>query len=177
MRMHLISGVLVGQVGAGIPLGLAEKVTLIFCVLLVLFAEMLNTALEQLVDLATEQLHEKARITKDAAAGGVLVLAIGTVVIFAAVLVHKADVLLAHPQEIQRQALWGIPLTFCIGALMHESRKPLAVDLLLGVVSLGLWAVTVTWSESYVFSAMTFGFLLVAIATARVRRLRSAARE
>ena len=80
MRMHIISAVLVGLVGAGIPLGLAEKVTLIFCVLLVLFAEMLNSALEQLVDLAIQQFDEKARLTKDAAAGGVLVLAIGTTV-------------------------------------------------------------------------------------------------
>jgi diacylglycerol kinase (ATP) len=39
MRMHLISGLLVGLVGSGIPLGLVEKVTLIFCVLLVLFAD------------------------------------------------------------------------------------------------------------------------------------------
>src|SRR5215813_14017959 len=80
MRIHML---------AGIPLGLVEKVTLIFCVLLIFFAEILNTALEQLVDLAVEQLHEKARLAKDAAAAGVLVLAIGTVVIFAAILVHN----------------------------------------------------------------------------------------
>ncbi|RYZ44104.1 MAG: diacylglycerol kinase family protein, partial [Myxococcaceae bacterium] len=74
MRVHLISGVLVGLVGSGIPLGLAEKVTLIFCVLLIFFAEILNSALEQLVDLAVQQFDEKARLTKDAAAAGVLVL-------------------------------------------------------------------------------------------------------
>ena len=38
MRMHLIAAIMVGLVGSGIPLGLAEKVTMIFCVLLVLFA-------------------------------------------------------------------------------------------------------------------------------------------
>src|SRR5688500_10845600 len=87
MKVHVAAGMLVGLVGSGIPLGLAEKVTLIFCVLLVMFAEILNSALEQLVDLAIQQFDEKARITKDAAAAGVLVLALGTVVIFAAVLV------------------------------------------------------------------------------------------
>jgi short-subunit dehydrogenase len=92
MRMHVIAGLLVGLVGGGIPLGLAEKVTLIFCVLLVLFAEMLNSAMEQLVDLAVQQFDEKAKLTKDIAAAGVLVLAIGTVVIFAAVVVHNAGV-------------------------------------------------------------------------------------
>ncbi|HYI03132.1 diacylglycerol kinase family protein, partial [Hyalangium sp.] len=44
MRVHLVSAVLVGLVGSGIPLGLAEKVTLIFCVLLIFFAEILNSA-------------------------------------------------------------------------------------------------------------------------------------
>ena len=68
MRMHMISSLLVGLVGSGIPLGLAEKVTLIFCVLLVLFAEMLNSAMEQLVDLAIQQFDEKAKLTKDIAA-------------------------------------------------------------------------------------------------------------
>ena len=89
MRIHVMSAILVGLVGSGIPLGLAEKVTLIFCVLLVFFAEILNSALEHLVDLAMQQFDEKARVTKDAAAAGVLVLAIGTVVIFAALLVHN----------------------------------------------------------------------------------------
>src|SRR5262249_44542275 len=72
MRLHIVAAVLVGLVGSGIPLGLAEKVTLIFCVMLVFFAEILNTALEHLVDLAVQQFDEKARVAKDAAAAGVL---------------------------------------------------------------------------------------------------------
>src|SRR5207245_4454235 len=110
MRIHLVCAILVGLVGSGIPLGLSEKVTLIFCVLLIFFAEILNTALEQLVDLAIQQFDEKARLTKDIAAAGVLVLAIGTVVIFAAILVHNADTVLSHGSEIQRQVLFGVPL-------------------------------------------------------------------
>jgi diacylglycerol kinase (ATP) len=88
-------------VGSGLPLGLAEKVTLIFCVLLVFFAEILNSALETLVDLATQEFDEKARVTKDAAAAAVLVLSIGSAVIFAALLVHNWQTVLAsgaaHP--------------------------------------------------------------------------------
>ena len=171
MRMHIISAVLVGLVGSGIPLGLAEKVTLIFCVLLVLFAEMLNSALEQLVDLAIQQFDEKARLTKDAAAGGVLVLAIGATVIFAAVLVHNADVVLDNLIDVQRQVIWGTPLTICAGVLMHERKKPLLFDLAVFLLGLWIWAVTVTWSQSLVFSAMLFGMLVVAGAAARARRL------
>ncbi len=178
MRMHIISGVMVSLVGAGIPLGLAEKVTLIFCVLLVLFAEMMNSALEQMVDLATTQIDERARLTKDIAAAGVLVLAIGTTVIFAAVLVHNADVLFANLPAIQRQVLVGGPLTVLAGALMHEAKKPVAVDVLFLVAALGCWLLSLTWTESQVFSSMTLGFLILCGATAysrqKTRRLQGA---
>jgi diacylglycerol kinase (ATP) len=170
MRMHIISAILVGMVGSGIPLGLAEKVTLIFCVLLVLFAEMLNSALEQLVDLAIQQFDEKAKLTKDIAAAGVLVLAIGTVVIFAAVLVHNAQTIFDNATAIQRQVAFGVPITFLGGALMHEQKKPKWLDALFALAALGLWGVTVTWTESQVFSAMTLGMLVVCIAAAVSRQ-------
>jgi diacylglycerol kinase (ATP) len=172
MRMHVISAILVGLVGSGIPLGLAEKVTLIFCVLLVLFAEMLNSALEQLVDLAIQQFDEKAKLTKDIAAAGVLVLAIGTVVIFAAVLVHNAEVVLASGQAIVRQVEVGAPITFLAGALMHEARRPRWLDVVMTVLAFGLWAASLTFTQSEVFAAMTFGLLVVCANTALVRQRR-----
>ena len=166
MRMHLISAIMVGLVGSGIPLGLAEKVTMIFCVLLVLFAEVLNSALEHLVDLATEEMHEHAKHAKDAAAAGVLVLAIGSTVVFALVLVSNADAIFTSTELIQRQVLYGTPITFLAGALMHEQKKPLWVDGLMFVVAVALLGYTVTWSQSYVLSAMTFGMLVVCFAAA-----------
>ena len=170
MRMHMISSLLVGLVGSGIPLGLAEKVTLIFCVLLVLFAEMLNSALEQLVDLAVQQFDEKAKLTKDIAAAAVLVLAIGTVVLFAAVLVHNANVIFENLPAIERQVVFGVPLVFLGGALMHEQVKPAWLDALLGIAAFGLWGVLTSWTESEVFSAMTLGLLLVCAAAAWSRQ-------
>lgn len=170
MRMHIIAGLLVGLVGSGIQLGLAEKVTLVFCVLLVLFAEMLNSALEQLVDLAVQQFDEKAKLTKDIAAAAVLVLAIGTVVLFAAVLVHNVETILNNLAAIQRQVLFGVPLVFLGGALMHEQPKPRWVDALLALAVLGVWGVMTTWTASPVFSAMTLGLLLVCINAAWARQ-------
>ncbi len=176
MRMHVLSGIMVSLVGAGIPLGLAEKVTLIFCVMLVLFAEMMNSALEQMVDLATTQIDERARLTKDIAAAGVLVLAIGTAVIFAAVLVHNADAVLGNLDAVHRQVLVGGPLTLCAGGLMHESRKPVWADALFLLAALGCWLLSITWTESQVFSSMTLGFLIVCTAAAvKRRRLTNAA--
>ena len=170
MRVHLISAVLVGLVGSGIPLGLAEKVTLIFCVLLIFFAEILNSALEHLVDLAVQQFDEKARLTKDAAAAGVLVLALGTVVIFAAILVHNWETVRESTGAIIRQVVFGLPLTACAVALVLPGPRPAWVDLgafLGGFVLLALLSMR---SASIVFSAMTAGLLFVAGAAAHQRR-------
>ncbi|MBK7860259.1 MAG: diacylglycerol kinase family protein [Archangiaceae bacterium] len=166
MRMHLVAAIMVGLVGSGIPLGLAEKVTMIFCVLLVLFAEVLNSALEHLVDLATDTVHENARHAKDAAAAGVLVLALGSTVIFALILVHNAEAIASNGALVQRQVLVGAPITFLGGALMHEQKKPLWLDGAMFFAAICLLGYTLTWSQSLVLSAMTFGMLVVCVAAA-----------
>ena len=170
MRVHLISGVLVGLVGSGIPLGLAEKVTLIFCVLLIFFAEILNSALEHLVDLAVQQFDEKARLTKDAAAAGVLVLALGTVVIFAAILVHNWETVRASVDAITRQVTLGLPLTACVIALVLPHRRPAAVDVAAFVGAFALLAVLALGTASMVFTALTGGLIFVAGSAAYQRR-------
>lgn len=53
---------------------------------LVFFAELINTAIESLVDLSTQEYHNLAKIAKDCAAGAVLVLAICSVVVFGLIL-------------------------------------------------------------------------------------------
>jgi len=170
MRIHVTAAVLVSLVGSGISLGLAEKVTLIFCVLFMFFAEILNSALEHLVDLAVQEVHENARSSKDAAAAGVLVLAIGTVVIFAAILVHNWEAVASHGPEIRRQVLLGIPVAATCALLMMDVAKSPAVDAGLFLIGCGLLAVLTSWSTSYVFSSMTFGLLIVAGDSARLRR-------
>lgn len=172
MRVHVTAALMVGLVGSGVRLGLAEKVTMIFCVLFVLFAEVLNTALEALTDLAISELDERARLAKDAAAGGVLVLAVGTVVIFAAVVVHNAAEVFSNPGAILRQLLTGAPLLGLCGLLMASSRLTSGRAAALGLSALGLVALQATWTESYVFSAMTAGFVVVAWAAAGRRRMR-----
>jgi diacylglycerol kinase (ATP) len=169
MKVHVVSAILVGLVGSGLPLGLAEKVTLIFCVLLVFFAEILNSALETLVDLATQEFDEKARVTKDAAAAAVLVLSIGSVVIFAALLVHNWNAVLASGPRIQRQVLFGVPLAGCAALLMRDRPRPWIQDALAFAAGLGLCAILATWTTSAVFTAMTAGLLVLALAAARVR--------
>lgn len=58
-----------------------EWVILSFTIALVLFAEFVNTAIETIVDLVTEEYHEKAKIAKDVAAGSVVITALNSIVV------------------------------------------------------------------------------------------------
>jgi len=91
MKIHVLSGTAVGLAGAELPLSLPARLALVLAVMLVVAAEMGNSALEALVDLHTKEFREEARRVKDAAAGGVLVLAIGAVLLAIAVAVGNLD--------------------------------------------------------------------------------------
>ena len=80
MRRHFLAALLI------FPLILLLRVTDIEFVLIalsisfVLFAELMNTAVEAVVDLVSPDFHPLARIAKDVAAGAVLMAAIGAAV-------------------------------------------------------------------------------------------------
>lgn len=170
MKVHFVSAVLVGLVGSGIPLGLAEKITLIFCVLLIFFAEILNTALEALVDLHTEDFRDLARVTKDTAAAGVLVLAAGTVVIFVTLLYYNWPTVLASGRRVAYQSALGIPFAACVTLLLRGRPRPAGQDLAAFVMGTGLYVGLVRNTESYVFTSLLGLLFLVAADFARRRR-------
>lgn len=58
-----------------------EWVVLSLTIAFVLFAELVNTAIETTVDLITEEFSEKAKFAKDVSAGAVLISAINSVVV------------------------------------------------------------------------------------------------
>ncbi|MDH7499535.1 MAG: diacylglycerol kinase, partial [candidate division NC10 bacterium] len=59
----------------------ADLLILIFTIILVIWAELFNTALEFVVDLLADRYHPLARSAKDVAAGGVLIVSFGALVI------------------------------------------------------------------------------------------------
>lgn len=166
MRVHAVAALLVCLVGSGVPLGVAEETILIFCILLVFFAEILNSALEALVDLATEKLHEKARITKDAAAAGVLVLALGVVVVFAAILLHNWDVVAGNRPLVLRHVRYGVPLALCQVLLVLPGRRPPVLDLGAFLAGGALLATLARGTTSAVFTALAALLLVIAYAAA-----------
>lgn len=81
MQIHCVATVVV--VLAGIWLGLSRTE---WCICLILFGlilglELVNTAVEAVVDLASEDYHPLAKKAKDTAAGAVLIAAIAAAVI------------------------------------------------------------------------------------------------
>jgi diacylglycerol kinase (ATP) len=59
----------------------SEFLFISLAVIIVLAAELLNTAVEAMVDLLSPEQHEKARQAKDIAAGAVLITALGSAII------------------------------------------------------------------------------------------------
>lgn len=80
MRWHCLSAVAVVVVALFFRISASEFMLLALAVTLVLFAELINTAMEVLVDLVSPEFHPLAKRAKDVAAGAVLVTAIGAVV-------------------------------------------------------------------------------------------------
>lgn len=81
MRYHFITAVAVLLLSLFLNLSWIEFSILAFCITLVLFAEVINTAIEVTIDLISEEFHPLARIAKDVAAGAVLLAAVGSLAI------------------------------------------------------------------------------------------------
>lgn len=81
IKKQLIIAIVVVVVSLFFNLSKAEFLCFLFTIILILFAEMVNTAIETVVDLCTEVYHPKAKIAKDVAAGGVVITAINAVIV------------------------------------------------------------------------------------------------
>ena len=68
-----------------------EFLCLVFAVVLVIFSEMCNTAIETIVDLYTDLYHPKAKIAKDLGAGCVLLMSINSVIVAYFLFFRKID--------------------------------------------------------------------------------------
>ncbi|SHE64792.1 diacylglycerol kinase (ATP) [Seinonella peptonophila] len=80
MRIHFVIALVVLIISFYLPLNRLEVLILFLSIAMVLFAELLNTVLETIVDMVTQEFHPLAKIAKDVAAGAVL-LTVGLAVI------------------------------------------------------------------------------------------------
>ena len=89
MKIHVNIMALVIIFGLILNISVGEWFVCIICFAIVISAEMFNTAFEQMVDIAMPEKDPRAKFVKDVAAGGVLVLAIASLVIGLIIFVPK----------------------------------------------------------------------------------------
>jgi undecaprenol kinase len=81
MRIHLALSVIVLIIGFLFSLSSTEWIFVLFAIGGMFALEMINSAIERVVDLVTDQYHPLAKQAKDIAAGAVLIYAILSVTI------------------------------------------------------------------------------------------------
>jgi len=80
-QVHLFVTIVICAASWAWGLSRIEWLILVLTIVLVLAMEAINTAVEAVVDLASPEYHPLAKLAKDVAAGGVLLVALGAVVI------------------------------------------------------------------------------------------------
>lgn len=176
MKIHWVCALAVVMVGMALPLAIAPRVALLFGLLLVLVLEVLNAALEGVVDLATGAWSYPAKVAKDAAAGAVLVMAGGSAVVLTDVLVHAWSVVEANPDAVLWTVGFGVPcllgLALTVG-LPHRLKMQWATT---AGLSLAFFVPLAWCSEDPVFAGLGSVLILLAfVARAREPALTSRA--
>ena len=81
MRFHVVAAVLVLVASLLVGVSKMELAILVLTILIVFVTEMLNTAMEFVVDMVTSEYHPLAKLAKDVSAGAVLVSSVGAVLV------------------------------------------------------------------------------------------------
>ena len=88
-RLHALAAVLILILGGWLNLDRIEWMLVLLSIFLIFAAEAFNTALEHLTDLVSPEYHVLAGKTKDAAAAGVLLIAMGVFLVGLLIFVPK----------------------------------------------------------------------------------------
>ncbi|EGO63323.1 diacylglycerol kinase family protein [Acetonema longum] len=89
MRLHGLTAIAVLVLGWYLNFSPLEKGILVLTVTMVLAAEMVNTAIEAVIDLISPGFHPLAKVAKDVAAGAVFIAAVAAAFIGWALFVPK----------------------------------------------------------------------------------------
>lgn len=98
-RIHIAAAMGIVMMGAFYRIAAGDWLILVLAIISVWFAETINTAFEYLCDVVSPEKNEAVRYAKDIAAGAVLIMAIGAVVIGAIVMFPYIKTGLLEPQS------------------------------------------------------------------------------
>jgi diacylglycerol kinase (ATP) len=180
MRIHFAIAVAVLATAAALGVSKLELIALLLAIAFVLIAEMINSAIEGAIDVATTSFDPMAKLAKDIAAGAVLIAAVNAVAIGYLVFAGKAadrtarvlDRLRDAPAEITVIALVITVIIVIVTKAWTGKGTPLRGGLPSGHAAIGfaIWmAATYIVGDSHRFliSGLTF-IMAVLVAQTRV---------
>ena len=88
-KVHVVAAVSVLLMGYAVQLSVNEWLWIVLAIALVMVVELINTAIEILVDLVSPGIHPKAGAIKDLAAGSVLITAAFALIVASVILLPK----------------------------------------------------------------------------------------
>lgn len=118
VRYHFYAAVLILLASTLLGVSRSEFIALSIVVIIVLAAELLNTAIEAAIDLFSLEFHPKAKAAKDIAAGAVLVTAIGAALVGWVILYPPMKRTITGGLKITRQHPPDIALTSLVIVLI-----------------------------------------------------------
>lgn len=89
MKIHILAMAIVIALGIFFKLNKIEWCIITIAIVMVISAELFNTAIETVVDMVSPQKNLQAKLAKDIAAGAVLVFAIGSAIIGLIIFIPK----------------------------------------------------------------------------------------
>lgn len=89
LKIHCAFAVAAVILGVALRISEAGWLAVVCCIMVVMALEVVNTAIESVVDLVSPEWHELAKRAKDCAAGAVYLAAIGSLVVAAIVYVPR----------------------------------------------------------------------------------------
>lgn len=177
LRYHFYSAAVVLLLSYVLGISRMEFIVITLAVILVLAAEMLNSAIEAVVDLISPEYAEKARIAKDIAAGAVLITAFGAAVLGYIILFPYLSLVFAGGLSIAKHTKEEISLIslllVLIVVIIAKSRSgtghPLSGGMPSGhsALAFSLWVCVTYITGSFIISLLCF-LLAAGIAQSRV---------
>jgi diacylglycerol kinase (ATP) len=166
MRIHFLTAFFIVLLGVYLSFSMFEVLILTTTITLVLAAEMINTAIEHIVDLVKSEIHPIARLIKDIGAGVVLLTAINAVIVGYALFSHKVPFNIDIEMARIRQSPWHITfiaviLVFglsIIGKLVFHRGTPLRGGMPSGhsAVAFSIWTAIAFMTTNSVVIALSF---------------------
>lgn len=166
MRIHFLIAIFFLLLGIALGFSYIEIAILCITITFVLTAEMINTAVELIVDMVKSEFHPVARLIKDVSAGAVLLSAINAGIVGYMLFIKKIPFNLEDTMTRIRQSPWHatfiaiiLVLSFTIfGKVLFQKGTPLRGGMPSGhaAIAFSIWTVISFFTSNSVVIILSF---------------------